>query len=211
MDGIERAIASKDWKFLVKNFLPVNFADALSFFDAMQLVGRLSITAASEMSKDGLSADQMRDFAVNLMIILRARYPKEWESDWKNEVYLGISCALVHREEEAFSFIKNAFEKFTDPPQSLIFAFISSGDTFESYLSENEIAELTERAITKGVTYESALKMAALASEKGDQEECENWKQKAFEAERNQLHTPIITPDILKKMFVLEKGYRYED
>ena len=153
----------------------------------------------------------MRDFAVNLLIILRAKNPKEWEEDWKNEVFLGISCALVYREEEAFVYIKNAYENLDDPPQSLIFAYISAGSRPDHLLTEKEIVELIQRALKKGVTYESAERMASLASKKGDQEKCEYWEQQALEAEANKLHTPIITPNVLKGMFDLEAGYQHED
>lgn len=111
MDEMEQVIANKDWKYLVKNFLPVNFADSLTFAEGMHLVGNLISAAEDEMGKDGFTADLLRDFSVNLMIILRSKNPKEWESDWKNEAFLGIACAFVYREEEAFVYIKNAYDK----------------------------------------------------------------------------------------------------
>ena len=211
MDEMEKTIAKKDWKYLVKNFLPVNFADTLTFPEGMHLVGNLVKAAEDETERGGFTADLFRDFAVNLMIILRAKNPKEWEKDWKNEAFLGIACAFVYREEEAFAYIKNAYDKLDDPPQSLIFALISAGSRPDHLLTRVEVSSLTQEAIKKGITYESSERMATLEQDMGDQEKCEYWKQKAAEAHEQKLHTPIITPDILKSMFELEGGYHHEN
>ena len=209
--NINDIIVRKDWKFLIRNFLPVNIADSFSFSEGMKIVGNLTKAAADEIVRDGFIADLMRDFTVNLMIILRAKYTKEWEEDWKNEAFLGISCASVYREEEAFHYIKSAYEKLDDPPQSLLLAYINSGRSSDHFLTKEEIVHLTERALQKGVTYETASRMAFLASDEGNQKKCNYWEQAALEAEAKKLHTPFIIPNVLKKIVEVENGYQYED
>lgn len=210
MYEMEDVINKKDWKFLVKNFLPVNFVDALTFSEVMYLVGNLIKAAEEEMERDGFMADLFRDFAVNLMIILRAKNPQEWNKDWKNEAFLGIACAFVYREEEAFTYIKHAYDRLDDPPQSLIFAFINAGSRPTRILTREEITQLIQKAIEKGVTYESSERMAMFAREMGWQDKYEYWEKKARESEEKKIHTPIITPDILKPMFDLKEGFQHE-
>jgi len=205
--NIKSMVTSKDWKFLVKHSLPVNITDSYSFVEAMCIVDHVFGASVEEMIKDGFTSDLMRDYSVNLMTILRAKYPNEWKEDWKHEAYLGITCAFVYREEEAFKHIRNAYKQLDDPPQSLILAYISAGSGPDHFLTQSEISELSQKAIEKGVTYQSALRMAAMSQEKKEQ----YWTKKALEAEKNKIHTPFITPNILKGISNLKEGHTYED
>lgn len=204
--NIKEVINAKDWKYLVKNSLPVNIADTYSYSEAMHMVDLLMTASVEEMIEDGFSADLMRDYSVNLMKILRAKYPTEWKKDWKNEAHLGITCALVFREEEAFVHIQKAYKQLKDPPQSLILAYISAGSGPDHFLTKEQIAELSESAIKKGITYQASLRMAALASEQKDFEKQKYWKSKALEAEKQGIHTPVIIPNVLKDVFKEERG-----
>lgn len=202
--NIKDIVTSKSWKFLVKNSLPVNIIDTHSFSESMEIANNLIEASVDEMLRDGFTADLMRDYSVNLMTILRAKYPKEWEEDWKNEAFLGMICGLVFREEEAFQYLKHAYEKLKDPPQSLLLAYISAGSGPDFFLTKKEIAELSKKAIEKGITYQAALRMAALAREQKDQEKQRYWEQKAAEAEKDKRYTPIIRPNVLKALFKKE-------
>src|SRR5262249_35693855 len=128
---------------------------------------------------------------------------------WKNEAYLGITCAIVFREEEAFLHIQRAYTLLNDPPQSLILAYISAGSGPDHFLTKEQIAQLSQNAISKGITYESSLRMAALANEERDFEKQKYWENQAVEAENKGIHTPIIVPNILKEKLNKE-GCRYE-
>ncbi|MCI0382527.1 MAG: hypothetical protein L0207_05715 [Chlamydiae bacterium] len=209
--NIKDIVASKNWKFLVRNSLPVNISDYYSFSEAMHIVDHLIQASTEEIIKDGSTADLMRDYCVNLMTILRTKYREEWKKDWKNEAFLGIICALVYREEEAFKYIKNAYKQSSDPPQSLILAYISAGSGPDHFLTKKEIIELSQKAIEKGISYEAALRMSALAYEQKDQNKHEYWQKQAIEAEKNGFHTPIIVPNVLKDLFNEENGYQYEE
>lgn len=208
--NIQEIVAAKDWSDLVKNSLPVNIADIYSFSEAMHIGNDLVAASSEIMFEDGFTGDLMRDYSVNLMTILRARYPKEWQEDWKNEAFLGITCAIVYREEEAFVYIQNAYRQVEDPPQSLIFAYISAGSGPDRFLTRAQTTELLQKAIQKGITYEAALRMACLAYEQQDFEKQDYWKQQAAEAEKQGVHTPLIIPNVLKDTFKEKKGCRYE-
>lgn len=208
--NIEDIVAAKDWKLLVENSLPVNITDIYSFSEAMHIADHVFEASVEQILQDGFTADQMRDYSVNLMKILRAKYPLEWKKDWKSEAYLGISCALVFREEEAFDHIENAFKQLKDPPQSLILAYISAGSGPDQFLTEEQISKLSQIAIEKGVTYESALHMASLCYDQNDFEKQKYWNEKAYDAEKNGIHTPIIIPDVLKDLPNKNRGSQYE-
>jgi len=205
--SIEKIITSKRWDLLVKQSLPVNISDIYSFENSMQIIEELFIASSEVVATDGFLADQMRDYCVNLMIILRAKFPGPWKADWKNEAFLGMLCGLVFREEEAFKYIQNAYHQLDDPPQSLLLAYISAGSGPNHFLEPKNIDELSKKAIKKGITYESALHMASLAYEKGEQKQKIEWEKKAMEAEKKNLHTPTITPDVFEE----KNGYQYED
>ena len=197
--NIKEIVCAKEWKYLVLNTLPVNIADTYSFSESMQVIDQLVEASADETLKDGFSADLMREYSVNLMTVLQAKYPNEWRNDWKNQAFLGVLCGLVFREEEAFIHIQNAFEQLEDPPQSLILAFISAGSGPDNFLSKEQVLKLSRKAIEKGVTYESALNLATLAYEQQDFEGQKYWEEMASEAKTRGEHTPNITPDVLSK------------
>jgi len=209
--NVKDVIASKDWKFLVKNTLPVNITDTYSFPETMHIADHIFNASVDEMTKDGFTADLMRDYSVNLMKILRTKYPNDWRQDWKNEAYLGISCALVFREEEAFAHIEKAYKQLEDPPQSLILAYISAGTGPDHFLTTEQVAELSQNAIEKGITYESALHMASLAYEQRDFKQQKYWESEASRAKEKKIHTPTIIPNVLKDVFKAEKGRHYEE
>ncbi|MCK5604978.1 hypothetical protein KAR91_24020 [Candidatus Pacearchaeota archaeon] len=209
--NIKDTIAAKDWNILVKNTLPVNIADIYSFSEAMHIIDHLIEASVDQMVEDGFTADLMRDYSVNLMKILRAKYPQDWKKDWKNEAFLGIVCGLVFREEEAFIHIQKAYERLEDPPQALILAYISAGSGPDHFLTKDQIAELSQSVIEKGVTYESALHMASLAYDQRDFEKQKYWEAKASEAKEKGVHTPCITPDVLKTTSKEEEGEQYEE
>ena len=144
------------------------------------------------------------------MSILKIKYPKEWKEDWKNEAFLGIACSFVYRDEEAFQYLKNTYDKMNDPPQSLILAYIGAASGVDSFLPSKEIKKLSFKAIEKWVTYETALRMAALARDEQDKDKANYWDEKAEEAERRGIHTPIIIPNVIKDVCHIKEGYAYE-
>jgi len=207
---IEEIVEAKAWKYLVKNTLPVNIADIYSFSEAMHIIDLLIEASADVMIEDGFTADLMRDYSVNLMKILRAKYSHDWKKDWKNEAFLGVVCALVFREEEAFIHIQNAYKELKDPPQSLILVYISAGSGPDHFLSKERIAELSQQAIEKGITYQSALHMASLAYEQQDFEQQKYWERMASEAKVKGIYTSNIIPDVLRDVVKKEKGFQHE-
>lgn len=209
--NIKDIVTAKDWKFLVKNTLPVNIADIYSFSEAMHIIDLLINASAEEILEDGFIADLMRDYSVNLMKILREKYSLDWKKDWKNEAFLGIICGLVFREEEAFMHIQNAYEQIEDAPQSLILIYISAGSGPDRFLSREQIIDLSQKAIAKGVTYESALHMAFLAYEQKEFEKQKYWEERASDAEKKGIHTSTIVPNVLKDRCKAEKRYQYEE
>ncbi len=195
-------VKKKDWEILIRKFLPVTVAISFPFEESMHVVGILLNDSGGE---DGDLSLVMRDYAVNLMIILREKFSQEWKEDWKNEAFLGVCCSLVYREEKAFKCLKNALGLFENPPQSLILTYIRVGAAPCYFLSAKEIAELAQRAAKSGITFEVAEQMANSATTREDKN---YWERKAAEA--NSIHTPVIVPNILKNVLRPVEGYSYE-
>ena len=82
---LKQAVAKKDWMALVHNFLPAIVADSYSFIEVMHIVGSLVTLANDEMEPPDPQIDFVRDYCVNLMIVSRAKFPRDWQKDWKNE------------------------------------------------------------------------------------------------------------------------------
>jgi hypothetical protein len=206
---IKDVVQRNDWEFLFKTFLPVTVAVSFSFDQCMHIVGNLLNTSAKwNTDEEAMTSEFMRDYVVNLMIILREKHPDEWQKDWKNEAFLGMTCGLVFREEEAFKYIKNAYQQHEDPPQSLILVYIRAGGPPNYFLSRKEIVSLAQKALDKGITYESALQMAHLAA---TDDERAYWEKRADEAGAKKVHTAVITPKALKNIFKERGEYRNEE
>ncbi len=210
MKALDQAVISKDWKSVVQHFRPQQIVDVYPYEKSMHVVGWLMIAAVDELLGEAFFAEEARNFAVNLMIEIRKRYLDQWQKDWKNEAFLGISCALVYLEEEAFQYLKAAYEALQDPPQSLILAYISAAEKIEGILNKENLLELTEAAVKKGATYQAALQMAFLSNQLGNREESKYWKERAEDAETKEYHTAVITPNILKTIFPIQKGVSNE-
>jgi len=196
---IEDVVKAKDWEFLIKHYLPLNVVEHHSFKESMLIVGHLVIQAMDVRTEE--ITEFLSDFAINVMIILRAEHPKEWFADWKNDAFLGAKCMSVFRHAEAFLYVKNAFLSLEDPPTSLIYAYIAAGRHCPSpYLSDEEEEELSLKAIKKEITYEWALKMAKIAYFKGDKTMDQYWEKQAEELERKNIHTAAIVPNAIKEL-----------
>lgn len=207
---IKQTVSKKDWMALVRNFLPSIVTDCYSFIEGMHIVGALLNKASDEMESGDTQIDFFRDYCVNMMIILRAKFPQEWENDWKNEAFLGIACRSVYREEEGFQYIQNAFQQLEDPPESLILPYIRAGETCDHFLSKESIKALSQKAAAKRITYEVALQMASLSHGEGNKKESQYWEEKAKDAENDGIHNAIIVPNVLKGICPIPKGYVYE-
>ncbi len=205
---LDSKIKNLDWIILIHEFNPWQISENYPYSEAMQIVGHL-ILKSGEID-DGLEIDLLQNYAVDLMILLRKTHPHEWSQDWKNEAFLGILCGITQRSAEAFIFCKNAFQNHPSPPQSIILPYISSGRSVEHFMTDLEMNKLSEMAVEKGITYESALHMSHLETTKGNQTKAQFWKDEALKAQKNHIHTSCIVPNLLKSLLPPPEGQSLE-
>ncbi len=194
VEEIFKHIKDRNWQWFLHKIQPVDVVNACPFALAMCVAHDLIESSARE---EGIIVDEIRQFVVSLLHVIRVQYASQWNKDWKNEALLGIACALVYLEEEAFVHMKNAYHQCVDPPQSLILAYIRAGERIDDPLSSDVVAELSYLAIKQGVTYEAARQLEAVADSQGNNKEKKYWQEVAKEANRLGLHVAMIVPDVL--------------
>ena len=201
---LENLIQNKQWELLIRNILPVTISVSIPYNESMRIVAEIWNESPNVEGNLGLF---LCDYAVNLMLVLRERFPEEWGKDWKNEAFLGICCTTVYREEEAFRCLKSSFDALSDPPQSLVLRLIRIAGPPNAFLEDEERVKLSQLALEKGITVEMAETMGDLVHSK---EERLYWKKQMKEAEYKHSHTATIVPDCLKNILVTHKDYPYE-
>lgn len=56
-----------------------------------------NMRCAYQMLNDEEYDDDLYNFAVDLLQHIRKKYPQEWESDWRNDLFLGDACHFTMR------------------------------------------------------------------------------------------------------------------
>ena len=87
MKNIKDFISRKDWGSLISNYSVKDVCLLLSFSEAMHVVKHLFY--------DDIRDGEKQEYALELAFAIKDRFTKEWESDWKNEVFLGGLCVML--------------------------------------------------------------------------------------------------------------------
>jgi hypothetical protein len=183
-------ISDENWTFLVHEFNVDDICHLISYKDSMAL--------AYDLFFKNLYSDEFQDFSVRLFFAIRKAYDAEWNTDWKNDAFLGKLCSITWRYDEMYEFYKKAYDKLTDPPDSLLLLLASCNSApGVPPINDQESEEYLQKAITKKITYEAALMMKGLARDKEDKEQEGYWDHICLELEKNNVHTEIVIPDVL--------------
>jgi len=188
--SLREIIENNEWRELLRHSIPSQIANDFSFEEAMQVAGWLyneDVEFDSETKNDGSDYVFFEQYIITLLTILRMKHTKKWQSDWKNEAFLGSLCSYSHREYEGFKYLMNTYKAHTDPPAELIVALIDSTTRGHYFLPQKRIIELCEEALDKELSYTTAIRYAQVTDN-------DEWRQKA-EALKN--HTPQIIPDAI--------------
>jgi hypothetical protein len=140
----------------------------------------------------------IQDFSVRLFFAIALAYPIEWNTDWKNDAFLGKLCSITWRYDEMYACYKKAYDRLKDPPDSLL--ILLADCNFAPGLppiSDKESDEYLERAIRKKITYEGAEMMRGRARMKGDKQEEAYWDIQCNELKRKNIHMDTVIPDVL--------------
>ncbi|MBS0621387.1 MAG: hypothetical protein JSR80_00290 [Verrucomicrobia bacterium] len=101
-------------------YRPYDLALVLPFVDAMRV--------ASRLNRYGVSYDPYRHYAVELLYGVRERFIKEWNQDWRHDIYLSIICFFANRYDERYRACQRALKKVSPPPPELLVQYASCSD-----------------------------------------------------------------------------------
>lgn len=112
MNKIKELISQKDWSSLISNYSVKEVCSFLNFSEAMYIVEHLFY--------NNIQDDEKQQYALKLAFEIKDHFKKEWESDWKNDVFLGGLCEMLWLYDERYLCYKRAYDKLKDPPAELL-------------------------------------------------------------------------------------------
>lgn len=142
--------------------------------------------------------DEIQNYAVTLFFSIRQTYLCEWDSDWKNDAFLGKLCGLTWRYDDEYDCYKRALNKTQDAPESLLLLLAGCHNTPDGTMniSDAETEHFLRQAIQKKQTSEAALLMRTLYRKKGDTLQETYWDKAYHELSKKNIHTDEIVPQI---------------
>jgi hypothetical protein len=184
-------ISQKSWSALISTYSVKDICSYVSFSEAMHLVKHLCY--------DDLQDDEKQQYALKLAFEIKNHFKKEWESDWKNEVFLGGLCEMVWLYDERYFCYKRAYDKLNDPPAELLF-LLSDCDSAPGTppITHQEADLYLKKSIEKKVTSESAFTMKNIYRLKEDKLQEEYWDRVYRKLENENVHFDQLIPDVLK-------------
>jgi hypothetical protein len=191
MNGIKIKVLNNEWAALVENCAIKDVCAALTFKEVMHVVQHLFY--------DDIQDDEKQQYALNLAFEVKDHFNKEWDSDWKNDVFLGGLCVMLWRYDERYFYYKRAYDKLEDPPMELLL-LLADCNTAPGVppITDAESEYYLKKAIEKKVTSESALTMRSFYKCKGDRVREMYWDRMHERLEAANIHSNQIIPDVLK-------------
>lgn len=137
-------IEKHEWKKIAEKYSYNALVYEISFKDCLRVAYNLAY--GYELNQE------LQNYAIALLLLLRKSYPDKWEASWRNDAFLGnvisISCTDNHEKYYAY---KRAYEKASPPPPSLLIAF--SGCDYipdHRFFSRDYSAQLLHKALESG-------------------------------------------------------------
>ena len=189
---LEFFIQEKKWHELVSHFAPVDIVKSLPFSTAIALAYSLLY------NKDW--NDDIQEFAVKLLEVIRNYHQEEWNSSWEYDAFLGLACDITLKYDERYQSFKRALEKAKDPPPQLLIALarccICPGFppiSYEDAIKYLKIA-LKDYLYVDGVSL-----LRAIYSLKKDTNNENYWMNILKKIETQNIESPSLDPQFLKK------------
>lgn len=191
-DKLHDFILHKRWDQLVDENTTTFIVESLPFEQVMSLAYDL-------YTENFLESPKIRDFSLNLFFAIKKRYFKEWENDWKNDIFLSDLCRIGYKYDECYYCCMRAYKKFDDPPPAVLIALAGCIHAPQPRVTHDQAESLLQRAILKEISYEAALLLRGIYRTKGDQAKIEYWEKIVEETKQKNLRTDPCTPDIFKE------------
>lgn len=191
MSKIKEMFAQKNWDNIISTYTIQEICLSLNFKDSMHLVKHLFY--------DDIQDDEKQQFAFKLALAMKYHFINDWETDWKNDIFLGGMYAMLCFYDERYLCYKKAYDKLKDPPAELLLLLSDCNNApGKPPITDEEAFSYLKKALEKKMTCEAAFIMRNINKLKGNKSETEYWDQIYKKLEREDIHSEQIIPDILK-------------
>ena len=191
MNKIKEIISEGDWNSLISIYSTKDICSSLNFSEVMHV--------AEHLFYDDFQDNEKQQYALKLTFEIKHYFKKEWESDWKNEAFLGGLCEILWLYDERYFCYKRAYDKLKDPPVELLLLLSNCNSAPGIPPITNEEAEFyLRKALEKKLTCEVAIAMKGFYQLKGDRLQEEYWNKIYKKLEKENIHSNQVVPDILK-------------
>jgi hypothetical protein len=192
MNTIKELISQQDWSSLISNYSVKNVCSSLNFTEAMHAVKHLFFDDFQDYEK--------QQYALKLVFEIKDHFKGEWESDWKNDVFLGDLCEILWLYDKRYLCYKRAYDKLKDPPAELLLLLSDCNSAPGTPPITDEESEFyLMKAAEKRLTCEVAFSMRSFYRLiKEDKFQEEYWDQIYKKLEKENIHSDQLIPDVLK-------------
>lgn len=179
----------KNWESIILNYSIKDVCRSLNFGEAMQVVKHLFY--------DDIQDDEKQQYALKLAFEIKDIFKKEWENDWKNDVFLGGLCVMLWLYDERYFCYKKAFDKLEDPPSELLL-LLSDCNSAPGIppITDEESEFYLRKAAEKKLTCEVALAMKTFSRFKKDHMQEDYWDRMYNKLKKENIHSQQIIPDV---------------
>ncbi len=154
-------------KEISEKYQPNEIVYNLSFKDGMLLGYQLLLN--EEMD------DNLRDYAVKLLEEYRQAFPKEWDMDWRNDVFLGDAYYLIMKYEERYEAYMRAAKRVSPNPPALLVSLAGCYLFPGSPITLEEAEKFVLLALEKEKSIEAATLIRGIYKTKGNSEKFSYW------------------------------------
>jgi hypothetical protein len=192
MNKFKDLISQIKWDILTTKYSPKEICLALNFSDTMHLVKHLAY--------DNFQNDDYQQFALNLILEAKEYFKQEWNSDWKNDVFLGDLYSFLCFYDKKYFYYKKAYDQLIDPPAALLLRLrtcYSAPGT--PPITEEESEFYLKKAAEKEITSETAVSLRTFYRKRNDLVQIQYWDQIYQKLEKENIHADSLEPDIFQE------------
>lgn len=179
MENLQALIKEHNWSLISKKWNPQLIVEKLSYEECMYLAYHMLVNKQAD--------DDLINFAVDLLQAIRKKYLQNWESDWRNDLFLGDACHIAMRFDERYEAYKRASLKFNPlnlPPTLLVSLARCYSAPGVPPISIAEAEKLARAAVEKEISTETVALIRGICKTQGRDKEYFYWNKVLEELEK---------------------------
>ncbi len=158
----------EELKSISENQAPPNIVDSIGFEKTLYLVHQLL--------NDKEWDESLHEYGALLLENLRRSYPKEWNSHWKYDAFLGYAYDIIFDCDERYAAYHRAFQKADPPPPELLVALAGCCSCpGKPPINEEKAIHLVKEAIKDTYYVDALIFLRGLYRSAGNHQEEKQW------------------------------------